>query len=256
MLLTIDVGNTNIVLGGYLNEELTFVSRISTNATKTVDEYATKIRSILALNEIPKAEIKGAIISSVVPPLNNILKSAVKKVYGVEPLLVGPGIKTGINMLVDDPRQVGADLITASVAAYEKFKAPVLIIDMGTATKMMLVDKNGAFLGVSIIPGVQIAVKALTSGTAQLPQISLDAPGSVIGKNTNDSMKSGVIYGNAALIDGMIDRIAEEFGLMPALIATGGVSPDIIPHCKHKIILDEYLILDGLRIIYNKNEKK
>jgi len=256
MLLTIDVGNTNIVLGGYLDKKLTFVSRISTNATKTVDEYATKIRSILALNEVPKTEIKGAIISSVVPPLNNILKSAVKKVYGVDPILVGPGIKTGINMLVDDPRQVGADLITASVAAYEKFKSAVLIIDMGTATKMMLVNADGAFMGVSIIPGVQIAIKALTSGTAQLPQISLDSPSTVIGKNTNDSMKSGVIYGNAALIDGMIDRIAEEFGEMPALIATGGVSPDIIPYCKHNILLDEYLILDGLRIIYNKNEKK
>ena len=256
MLLTIDVGNTNIVLGGYLDQELTFVSRISTNATKTVDEYATKIRSILALNEISKTEIKGAIISSVVPPLNNILKNAVKKVYGVEPILVGPGIKTGINMLVDDPRQVGADLITASVAAYEKFKQPVLIIDMGTATKMMLVNADGAFLGVSIIPGVEIAVKALTSGTAQLPQISLDSPASIIGKNTNDSMKSGVIYGNASLIDGMIDRIAEEFGQMPALIATGGVSSDIIPFCKHEIMIDEYLVLEGLRIIYNKNEKK
>lgn len=256
MLLTIDVGNTNIVLGGYLDEELTFVSRISTNATKTVDEYATKIRSILALNEIPKAEIKGAIISSVVPPLNNILKNAVKKVYDVEPILVGPGIKTGINMLVDDPRQVGADLITASVAAYDRFKAPVLVIDMGTATKLMLVNADGAFMGVSIIPGVQIAVKALTSGTAQLPQISLDAPSSVIGKNTNDSMKSGVIYGNAALIDGMIDRIADEFGEMPVLIATGGVAPDIIPYCKHEILIDEYLVLNGLKLIYDKNAKK
>ena len=159
-------------------------------------------------------------------------------------------------MLVDDPRQVGADLITASVAAYEKFKSAVLIIDMGTATKMMLVNADGAFMGVSIIPGVQIAIKALTSGTAQLPQISLDSPSLVIGKNTNDSMKSGVIYGNAALIDGMVDRIAEEFGEMPALIATGGVSSDIIPYCKHDIIIDEYLVLEGLRIIYNKNEKK
>lgn len=256
MLLTIDVGNTNIVLGGYLREELTFVSRISTNATKTADEYATKIRSILTLNEIPKAEIKGAIISSVVPPLNNILKNAVKKVYGVEPLLVGPGIKTGINLLVDDPREVGADLITASVAAYERFKAPVLIIDMGTATKMMLVNENGAFVGVSIIPGAQIAVKALTSGTAQLPEISLDAPASVIGKNTNDSMKSGVIYGNASLIDGMIDRIIAEIKKEPILIATGGLAADIIPYCKHEIIIDEYLILDGLRLIYNKNAKK
>ncbi len=253
MLLTIDIGNTNIVLGGYNGDELTFVSRISTNATKTEDEYATKIKSILSLNNIKEAVITGAIISSVVPPLNNIIKKAVKKVYGVETLLVGPGIKTGLNLLVDDPRQVGADLITASVAAYSLYKEAVLVIDMGTATKMMFVDSNGAFRGVSIIPGVQISIKALTGGTAQLPQISLDAPASVIGKNTIDCMKSGVIYGNASLIDGMIERITKECGVSPKLIATGGLAESIIPFCEHDILIDQYLVLEGLRIIYNKN---
>jgi len=256
MLLTIDIGNTNIVLGGFLKDELTFVSRISTNATKTDDEYATKIRSILSLKNISETVITGAIISSVVPPLNNTIKNAIKKVYGVEALLVGPGIKTGLNLLVDEPRQVGADLITASVAAYDQYKTSVLVIDMGTATKIMLIDSNGAFKGVSIIPGVQIAIKALTSGTAQLPQISLDAPPSVIGKNTIDSMKSGVIFGNASLIDGMIDRVLEEYGEIPKLIATGGLSGDIIPYCRHKIEIDDYLILKGLKIIYNKNINK
>ena len=253
MLLTIDIGNTNIVFGGYNGDELTFVSRISTNATKTEDEYATKIKSILSLNNIKEAVITGAIISSVVPPLNNVIKKAVKKVYDVEPLLVGPGIKTGINLLVDDPRQVGADLITASVAAYSLYKEAVLVIDMGTATKMMFVDSNGAFRGVSIIPGVQISIKALTGGTAQLPQISLDAPSSVIGKNTIDCMKSGVIYGNASLIDGMIDRITKECGISPKLIATGGLAESIIPYCEHEIVIDRYLVLEGLKIIYNKN---
>lgn len=253
MLLTVDVGNTNIVLGGYLGDDLVFVSRISTNPAKTDDEYATKIKSILSLKNISQATIKGAIISSVVPPLNNTIKNAVKKVYNVEPLLVGPGIKTGLNLLVDDPRQVGADLITASVGAFDKFKEPTLVIDMGTATKMMLIDENGAFRGVSIIPGVQIALKALTGGTAQLPQISLDSPSAVVGRNTNDSMKSGVIYGNASLIDGMIERIAKEYGKMPHLIATGGYSGDIIPHCNHHILIDEHLILYGLKLIYEKN---
>ncbi len=255
MLLTVDVGNTNIVFGGYLNDELKFVSRISTDLTKTDDEYASKIKSVLSLNDIDKAEISGSIISSVVPPLNTTLKNAIKKIYGVEPVLVGPGIKTGLNLLVDEPRQVGADLITASVAAFERYKKAVLIIDMGTATKMMLVNNDGAFTGVSIIPGVQIAIKALASGTAQLPQISLESPKYVIGKNTNDCMKSGVIYGNASLIDGMIDRIAEEFGEMPVLIATGGLAHIIIPYCKHDIAIEENLLLEGLKLIYEKNNK-
>lgn len=254
MLLSIDVGNTNIVLGGYIDDKLAFVSRISTDSTKTVDEYATKIKSILLLNNIQITEIKGAIISSVVPPLTKILKDAIKKVYGVDALSIGPGIKTGLNLLVDDPRQVGADLIAASVAAFEKFKESVLIIDMGTATKIMLVNESGAFVGVSIIPGVQLGIKALASGTAQLPQISLDAPSSVIGKNTTDSMKSGVIFGNASLIDGMIDRFIAECETIPKLIATGGISKDIIPYCKHKIEIDENLVLDGLRLIYKKNK--
>ena len=256
MLLAIDIGNTNIVLGGFRDgDNLSFVSRISTNAHKTVDEYATKIKSILSLNEINPGNITGVIISSVVPPLNSPVKNAVKKVYGVEPILVGPGIKTGINMLVDDPRQVGSDLICACVAAYNLYTAPALIADMGTATKIMAIDESGAFLGVSIIPGVEIAVKALTSGTAQLPQISLDAPPSVIGKNTTDCMKSGVIFGNASMIDGMVERFEKELGTKLTLIATGGLSSDIIPHCKNKFITDDHLVLKGLNIIYAKNSK-
>ena len=255
MLLAIDIGNTNIVCGVYENERLAFVSRISTDAKKTSDEYASKIKSILTLNKISEAEITGAIISSVVPSLNNAVKSAVKRVYGIESQLVGPGIKTGINLLVDDPRQVGADLICASVAAYEKKKTSAIIIDMGTATKMMLIDEKGAFAGVSIIPGVQLAAKALTQGTAQLPQISLEAPPSVIGRNTTDCMKSGIIFGNASMVDGMIERIKSELSYSPALIATGGLARDIIPHCIHKIEIDDCLVLDGLKLIYEKNKK-
>lgn len=253
MLLAIDIGNTNIVLGGFEGDKLTFVARIATNATKTEDEYATKIRSILVLHKVETASVKGAIISSVVPPLNSVMKQAIRIVYGIEPIMVGPGIKTGINILCDNPSTVGADLICACVAANQIYGSPALIVDMGTATKMMVIDKNGAFIGVSIIPGVGIALKALASNTAQLPQISLEAPESVIGKNTVDCMRSGVVYGNACLIDGMIERINEEMGEELQVIATGGLASTIVCHCKHKIIQDEDLVLKGLNVLYNKN---
>jgi len=254
MLLTIDIGNTNIVLGGFDGDELTFVARIATNAVKTEDEYATKIRSILALHEVDKTSVKGAIISSVVPPLNSVMKKAIKIVYGIEALMVGPGIKTGINILCDNPSTVGADLICACVAAHHIYGSPSLVIDMGTATKMMVMNKSGAFIGVSIIPGVNIALKALASGTAQLPQISLEAPGSVIGKNTIDCMRSGVVYGNASMIDGMIERFNDEMGEELKVIATGGLASTIVCHCKHAILLDDDLLLKGLRILYEKNK--
>ncbi len=255
MVLAVDIGNTNIVLGGFMDDELKFVARIATNAAKTEDEYATKIKSILVLHQVDKTEIKGAIISSVVPPLTRVMAEAVRMVYGVEPLLVGPGIKTGINIHCDDPSTVGADLICACVAANSIYGSPSLVIDMGTATKMMVIDAKGTFIGVSIIPGVNIALKALASGTAQLPQISLEAPKSVIGKNTADCMRSGAVFGNASMIDGMIDRFDDEMGCRLKVIATGGLSATIIKHCKHEIIFDRDLVLKGLSIIYNKNTK-
>ncbi len=253
MILTIDIGNTNIVLGGFADEELTFTSRISTNPRKTDAEYATKIKSILALYEVDRREVSGAIISSVVPPLTATVKSAIKMVYGVDALVVGPGIKTGINLLADNPSEVGADLICACVAAYNLYEPPVLVMDMGTATKLIIVDEKACFSGVSIIPGVELSLKALAGGTAQLPQISLDAPERVLGRNTEDCMRSGIIFGSASMIDGMIDRISTEIGAEPTLVATGGLSKAIIPHCIHKITIDENLLLSGLLIIYNKN---
>ena len=253
MILAIDIGNTNITLGGFDGDELTFVSRISTNTAQTADEYATKILHTLALHKVERAIVKGAIISSVVPPLNSVLKKAIQFIYGVEPLLVGPGVKTGLKIHCDNPASVGADLICACVAAHHIYGSPSLIIDMGTATKMMVVDRTGAFIGVSIIPGVLMGLKALSSGTAQLPQVSLEAPRSVIGKNTVDCMRSGVVFGNASMMDAMIDRIGEEMGETLPVIATGGLSPVIIPHCKHDVTLDEDLVLKGLNILYNKN---
>ncbi len=254
MILAIDIGNTNIVLGGFSGNELSFVARIATNPSKTEDEYATKIKSILELHNAENADIDGAIVSSVVPPLNSIIKEAVKIAFGVDALMVGPGIKTGINIHCDNPASVGADLICACVAAHHIYGSPSLIIDMGTATKMMVVDKKGTFVGVSIIPGVNIALSALANGTAQLPQISLEAPKSVIGKNTIDCMRSGVVFGNASMIDGMIDRFFDELGEEFQVIATGGLAPTIIRHCKHDVTLDKDLILKGLNILYQKNK--
>ena len=253
MILAIDIGNTNIAIGGFYGEDLRFVARISTDATKTADEYSSKILHMLSLYGLDRAEVCGAIISSVVPPLTSIMSKALKTIYGVDPLIVGPGIKTGIGIHCDNPASVGADLICACVAAHYLHGSPCLVIDMGTATKMMEVDKSGAFIGVSIMPGVMMGLLGLSSGTAQLPQVSLEAPSRVIGKNTADCMKSGAIYGNAAMIDGMIDRFNEEYGEPLPVIATGGYSHAIIKHCKHEILLDDDLVLRGLYMIYKKN---
>jgi len=253
VVLTIDIGNTNITLGGFEGDNLKFVARLATVSTKTADEYAVLLLNVLSLHNVEKSQIMGAIISSVVPPLNAAMNKAVKSIYGIEAINVGPGIKTVINIHCDTPSSVGADLICACVAAHHIYGSPSLIVDMGTATKMMVVNDKGAFIGVSIIPGVRMGMQALAMGTAQLPQVSLDAPSMVVAKNTVDCVKSGVIYGNAALVDGMIDRICEEVGAVLTVYATGGLSAIIVPHCKHKITLDEHLVLKGLNILYKKN---
>ena len=254
MILAIDIGNTSIALGGFDEDKLKFVVRLSTDITKTEDEYASKIMNILNLYSVSKGNVEGAIISSVVPPLNAVMKSALRLAYNVESLMVSPGIKTGIGILCDSPSSVGADLICSCVAANTRYASPALIIDIGTATKMIVTNQNGAFIGVSIIPGVMMGLKALSNGTAQLPQVSLEAPSTVIGKNTVDCMKSGIIFGHASMIDGMIDRINREVGEELPVIVTGGYANVIAHHCQHKMIIDEHLVREGLYIIYNKNK--
>ena len=253
MILAIDIGNSNIMLGGFDGDELTFVVNMSTEINKTADEYASKILGVLAVHKVVDKSIKGAIIASVVPPLNATIKKAVLLLWGIEALTVGPGIKTGLNIHCDTPSSVGADLICSAVAAHNIYGSPSLIIDMGTATKMTVVNAKGAFTGVSIIPGVLMGLHALSEQTAQLPKVEPTAPKTVIGKNTSDSMRSGVIFGNAAMIDGMIDRINAETGTELSVYATGGSAHLIIPHCKHAIRTDEHLVLKGLHIIYKKN---
>ena len=253
MILAIDIGNTSIALGGFEGDELKFVVRLSTDVKKTEDEYASKIMNILTIHNVTKENVEGAIISSVVPQLNSVMKSALRLVYDVDALMVCPGIKTGIGILCDSPSSVGADLICSCVAANTLYSSPALIIDIGTATKMIVTNKNGAFIGVSIIPGVMMGLKGLASGTAQLPQVGLEAPATVIGKNTVDCMKSGVIFGHASMMDGMIERINAEVGEELPVIVTGGYASVIVPHCNHEMQIDEYLVLRGLNIIYQKN---
>lgn len=253
MILTVDIGNSNIVFGGFEGEELVFVARMATDISKTEDEYAGQILNTLSLHKVEKEQVKGAVISSVVPPLNSVIKKAVEFIYGVEPLMVGPGIKTGINIHCDNPSSVGADIITACVAAHHIYGSPSLIVDMGTATKMMVVNDKGAFIGVSIIPGVLMGLNALAEGTAQLPRVGLEAPPLVVAKNTVDCIRSGVVYGNASMIDGMIDRIFEEVGRELPVYATGGLASTVVKYCKHSITVDENLLLKGLNILYQKN---
>ncbi|MGM9632335.1 MAG: type III pantothenate kinase [Eubacteriales bacterium] len=253
MVLTADIGNTSITLGVFDGDKLKFTVRLSTETERTEDEYAGKIRTLLYPYGVNKDNIEGAIISSVVPCLNSVFKSAINIVYGVDALMVSSKMDIGIDILCDAPATVGADLICSCVATKEFYRSPALIIDIGTATKMIVTDKNGAFTGVSIIPGVMMGLHALSSGTAQLPQVSLEAPARVIGKNTVDCMKSGVVFGNASLIDGMIERINDEVGEKLPVYVTGGYSHSIIPHCKRDMIHDPALVLKGLNILYHKN---
>ena len=252
MVLAIDMGNTNIVIGCIDDDKVYFEERLAIVLIKTV----------LELYGIDSSQISGAIISSVVPQLVNIIREAVEKLIDITPMVVGPGVKTGLNIHMDEPRRVGSDLIVDAVAAIKEYGAPVMIIDMGTATTISIVDDKGSYVGGVILPGIRVSVDALASRTAQLPRISLEAPGHVIGKNTLDCMKSGVVYGNASCIDGMIDRMADEIGIPLAskenphgikVVATGGLSRVIVPECRHDIIVDHALLLKGLKIIYDKN---
>ncbi len=253
MILAIDIGNTNIVIGCIDQEQIYFVERVSTDREKTALEYAVVFKSVLELYNIDPHETEGSIISSVVPPINHAICDAVKKIIGKEPMLVGPGVKTGLNIVIDNPAQLGSDLVVNAVAALKEYQPPLVIIDMGTATTISAVDSKGNYLGGSIIPGVRVALDSLVNRTSQLSRISLDAPKKAIGRNTIECMKSGSILGNAAMLDGMIDRFEEELGTDATVVATGGLSQFIIPHCTHEIIYDDGLLLKGLWYIYERN---
>lgn len=256
MILAIDMGNSNIVIGVIDHAKTYFVERVTTNHGKTDLEYAVNIKDILEIHNLPISAIEGAILSSVVPPLTDIVLSAVKKITGKEPMLVGSGMKTGLNIKMDNPKAVGSDLIVDAVAALKDYPAPIIVIDMGTATTMSVIDRGGNYIGGVIFPGLRVSLDSLSSRAAQLPYIGLNKPAKIIGKNTIDCMKNGILYGNAAMIDGVIDRIQDELGSRASLVATGGLAPFVLPLCRHEIEYDEALLLKGLLILYEKNKQE
>ncbi len=253
MILAIDIGNTNIVLGCMTEKKILFTERLSTDHAKTDLEHAISIKNVLELHQIDPCEIEGAIIGSVVPPITSLIRKALYKITGCTAMIVGPGLKTGLNILMDNPAQVGSDLIVGAVAGIAEYPLPLTIIDMGTATTICVIDGNKNYIGGMILPGLRVSLDSLTSRTSQLPRISLDPPKRLIGKNTIECMKSGILYGNASCIDGMIDRIEEDLGQKTTVVATGGLAGTIIPLCRHNIILDDELLLKGLLLIYQKN---
>lgn len=255
MILAVDIGNTNIVIGCIEGSECVFVERLSTVRTKTELEYAIDIKNVLDIYHIKKADLEGGIISSVVPQITTVAKLAVEKILKKEVLVVGAGIKTGLNIRIDNPAQLGSDLVVDSVAAIAEYPAPLLIFDMGTANTVCVIDKNKNYIGGMIYPGIGVSLDSLTENASQLGGISLEAPEHIIGKNTVDCMKSGAIYSSAAAIDGIIDRLSEELEGEVTVIATGGLSKKIVPHCRRKIILDDNLLLKGLAVIYRKNRR-
>lgn len=254
MLLVIDAGNTNVAIGVYRENELLFVSRLATDRTVTGDEFAISINSIFELNKVEPSGFEGSIISSVVPELTRAIKNGVKKVTGTEPLIVGPGVKTGLNIKLDNPAELGSDLASTAVGAVSKYDLPCIIVDLGTATKVTVVEEGGVFLGGAIAPGLLISLDALSSGASMLSSIALHSPKKAIGTNTTECMRSGIVYGTAEMLDGLIDRMQEELDV-PAktIIATGGLSPVVVKHCKHEMVYDRDLLLEGLKVIFEKN---
>lgn len=251
MILVVDVGNTNTVLGVLDGERLVASGRLATTVNETEDDYAMKLYSFIQINKIEN--IDGAIISSVVPALNRTLTKAIKVVAGVDALIVGPGVKTGLNIKIDNPAELGADLVVGAVASINKYPCPQVIFDLGTATTASVIDSNKTYIGGAVLCGVKTAINAISSSTAQLPQIDISAPKKAICSNTIDCMRSGAVFGNAYMIDGLVEKFEQELGEKLTVVVTGGLGKTISKECKREVIYDENLLLDGLRIIYEKN---
>lgn len=256
MILTVDIGNSNIVLGGVRDKEIVFEARLRTEPTKTSDQYCVDLKILMEVYGVSNTDIEGTIIASVVPQVLNSMRTAIQKLTGKVPLVVGPGLKTGLNILLENPGQTGADLVVADVAALREHKPPLIIIDMGTATTMSVLDKNGAHIGGCIIPGVKISMDALTDRTALLPGLQLDQPKKAIGRSTIDAMRSGIMMGTACMLDGMVERMEAELGSKTTVIVTGGIAKFIVPMCKTPMIYDKDLIIKGLAALYRDNKRK
>ena len=255
MILAIDTGNTNIVLGCIENRKIRAVARMATDVNKTDYEYAVGMKNVLAFAGFQPESFEGAILSNVVWPLTSTLCRAVKLLTGLDTLVVGKGLKTGLDIRLDDPGQIGADLVVGAVAALHLHRPPLIVIDMGTATTIGVISEGRNYEGGMLLPGVNVSLEALSRRAAQLPAISLQHPKVLIGKTTEDCMRSGIVYGTAGMLDGVIDRIREQFsGRTLSVVATGGNAPVIVKYCRNKIVYDKYLLMDGLWAIYQKNK--
>lgn len=255
MILTIDVGNANIVIGLVKHDKILFDAKLRTDITKTSDEYCIDLKMLMDVYKIQTEQIQGSIIASVVPQVLNSMQSAVRKLTGKSALVVGPGLKTGLNIQIENPSQTGADLVASAVAALQEHEAPLIIVDMSSTTTMTVLDKNGTLIGGSIGPGVKMSLDALTDRTALLPGLQLDQPRKVIGRNTTDCMRSGVMLGAACMVDGMVERMEQELGYRATVIATGSIARFIVPMCRRDVIYDKDLLVKGLAALYRENSR-
>lgn len=256
MIFTVDIGNTAITMGLYTPEgTLRFRGSIKTDKNKTRDQIAIDLLDMFHLYHADLQGITGAVVSSVVPPMTGAMADAIEQLSGVRPMIVGPGVKTGMNILAEVHNQLGADIVASSVAALQKYPQPIIVIDMGTATTLSYLGES-TYKGCAIIPGVRIAVEALSGRAAELPHISLEEPPSIFGRSTIDAMRSGVLYGNAGMIDSMISRMEEAAKPVATVVMTGGNAALIQKYCKRQILIDENLLLDGLYYLYQKNQDR
>jgi type III pantothenate kinase len=253
MIFVVDVGNTNIVLGIYQGKNLLHHWRLSTNRSATADEYGVMVYNLFQIAGIRVEDIEGVIISSVVPPLMHTLEQLSSKYLKKTALIVGPGLKTGLNIRIENPREMGADRIVNAVAGIELYGTPLIIVDFGTATTFDYIDEAGHLLGCAISPGIGISLEALYQHAAKLPRIELVRPKTTVGRNTVTSMQSGIVYGFAGQADGIVDRMCEEFGTSPTVVATGGLAELISSESKSIQIINPLLTLQGLQIIYERN---
>ena len=259
MLLALDVGNTNTVLGLYkqgadgAHTEMVANWRITTSANYTVDEFGVLLRDLFSLRGFETSIVKGIVISSVVPPLDSALRQVCELYFKLKPLFIEPGVKTGLPILTDNPSEVGADRIVNCVAAFERFGGPAIVVDMGTATTFDVISKKGEFLGGAIAPGLKISAEALFSRAARLQRVDVKKPAKVIGTNTVDNIQIGLYYGYIGLVDGILDRIVTELGAKPRVIASGGLAHMIAADSRYLSEIDDMLTLDGLRILFDRN---
>lgn len=255
MLLAIDIGNSNISVGLFNAEKkLEFLAALDTDSKRTADQISVDLLNLFALYHHDIKEVTGAIFCSVVPPMNFMMEKALTRLLGKPPMMVGPGVKTGLNIRMEIHSQVGADIVADAVSALEKYPTPIVTIDMGTATTIGVISEGRNYEGGLLLPGVNVSLDALSRRAAQLPDISLQHPKTLIGKNTEDCMRSGIVYGTASMLDGLLDRIRETFpGQELTAVATGGNAPVILRYCRNRIIYDKYLLMEGLWAIYQRN---